>query len=194
MARFGLISKGTQARKTVQFLPPSVGEVEAIPVDLRVLTSDEEMAAQAAAHKLAKARGLDDPKEGQPVFDLALMAYVVLTAAIDHDSAPAHPQPFFDTIDQVLSLDRDRLALLYEAQEAFQQEVSPRQLTFTTAEYISLISLAANGEAADTDPFFAKLPRATLVNLLRITARQLAASQTHKSPSSSSTSTVGESG
>ena len=194
MARFRQITQGTRARKAFPFVASTASGAESIEVDVRPLTSAEEVDALAQARAYAAQRGLMEPKEGQPVYALAVMAFVVLLATLDHESTPDKPVPFFDTVDQVLSLDRDRLQLLYEAQVAWQEECSPRTTTLTPEEYAGLVYALATEEVGDAaGPFVARLPRATLVNCARTMARQLLSSPPPRSPSSSSTSASGAS-
>lgn len=189
--RFRQIAQGTRARKSLELsllqgTPP-------VTVDLRPLTSAEEIDALARARSLAVEKGLSDPKEGQPVYDLAVMAFVVLLAAVDHDSPKDAPVPFFDGVEQPLSLDRDALQLLYEAQVVWQEECSPRQMELTTGQYAGLVMNLAEGDGSAADPFLRTLPRALLVNCMHIMAKQLLSSPAPKSPSSSGTSPAGES-
>lgn len=188
MARFSSIARGTLARTPVTL---TFGETR-VMVDVRPLLVTEEIEALSLARAHARAKGLDQPKEGEPVYDLAVMAHVVTLAAIDHDSPADAPVPFFDSVDQALSLDRDRLHLLYESQTEWQQQCSPRQTTMTPEEYAGLVfALAGGSEGAD--PFFNRLPRALLVSCMRTMAAQLLSSPTPRSPSTSSTSPSGAS-
>lgn len=187
MARFRDISLGTQARRPVDL---TLQNGQTVAVDLRVLNVDEEVAALAGARRYAVERGLPDPKEGDPIYDLGVMAHVMLLAAVDHDSPVDKPVPFFDDAKQAAELDRDRLQLLYEAQQVWQEECSPRRLKMEVGEYAALVFRLAGeeeeggGDAAD--PFLRRLPRATLVSCMRTMARQLLGSPQPRSLSSSS--------
>lgn len=188
MARFAQIVRGTLARTPVTL---TFGEASVV-VDVRPLLVHEEIDALARARAHAQAKGLADPKEGEPVYDLAVMAHVAVLAAVDHDSPADAPVPFFDSVDQALSLDRDRLHLLYESQTEWQQQCSPRKTTMTPEEYAGLVfALAGGSEGAD--PFFNRLPRALLVSCMRTMAAQLLNSPTPSSPSTSSASPSGAS-
>lgn len=194
MARFRQITQGTRARKAFPFQASTSSDGEPVQVDLRPLTSAEEVDALAQARAYAVARGLVEPKEGQPVYDLAVMAFVVLLATLDHDSPADKPAPFFDDVEQVLTLDRDRLSLLYEAQVSWQELCSPRPTKLSPEEYAGLVYALATEEVGDAvSPFVARLPRATLVSCARTMARQLLTSPTPRSSSSSSTSVSGAS-
>ena len=189
--RFSAIQKGTLARRSVD-LP--IGGVP-VPVDVRPLHGREEIEALSLARRYAIAKGLDNPKEGEPVYDLAVMAHVVLLAAVDHESPEGAPVPFFDHVDQVIELDRDRIQLLYEAQSEWQEETSPRRTKLTPEQYAGLVFALATeeGDGSADDPFLRRLPRATLVSCMRTMAVQLVSSRTPRSPTTASTSSNGES-
>lgn len=188
MAKFRQITQGTRARKPVTL---TFGESEVV-VDVRPLVTSEEADALAAARAFAAAKGLPDPKEGQPVYDLAVLAHYAHAACVDHDSPADAPAPFFDSPEQAASLDRDRLQVLFEAWSAWQEQCSPRRLTLTPEQYAGLVySLAEGGAGSTDDPFLLKLPRATLVSCMRTMAAQLVASPMLRSPSSSSGSPAG---
>lgn len=189
MAKFRQILQGTRARKSVTL---TFGETEVV-IDVRPLVANEEADALASARTFAAAKGLPDPKEGQPVYDLAVLAHYAHAACVDHDSPVDAPAPFFDSAEQAASLDRDRLQILFEAWSAWQEECSPRKMTLTPEQYAGLVYMLAEGGTGSTDdPFLLRLPRATLVSCMRTMAAQLVASPTLRSPSSSSSSPAGE--
>lgn len=180
MSRFRTLAAGTAARKTVSFSLPGCPETQ---VDLRPLTTAEEIDALEQALKIAKDRGVAEPREGQAIYDLALMASVLLRGVLDHESPANDPQPFFDELGQPLSLDRDRLVYLYEAHCSWQEHCSPRQMSLTTEQYIAFVAMLASGEGALPDPF-GRWPQATLVTCMRTLARQLLNSPVPNSHSS----------
>lgn len=188
--KFRQIASGTRARKSLEI--ELLQGAAPLLVDVRPLTTAEEIDALARARAYAVEHGLPDPKEGQPVYDLAVMAHVLLLAAVDHDSPAEAPAPFFDAIEQPLSLDRDALQLLYEGQVAWQEECSPRKTELTPGEYAGLVMRLAEGDGSADDPFLRRLPRAVLVSCMRTMASQLLGSPPLRSLSSSATSPAGE--
>lgn len=182
MSTFARIIQGTRARKSVPF---ALAGHDPVDVDVRPLTAAEELQALKQARSMATARGVDDPKEGEPMYDLCLMASVLLVGCIDHDSTATDPRPFFDNVEQVLSLGRDHIVFLYEHHDAWQEQTSPRKKNLTTEEYMAVVMALASREEGDLDPFVS-WPRATLASCMRTMAQQLVNSLAAKSPATSS--------
>jgi hypothetical protein len=192
------IAKGTKARLPVPFslfhgqLPgPVVADDGSITypvaegmflVDLRVLSSEEEDKAEAAArvHVIAVRRaagetGDIDPKEGETLFDVEVMRQLVLLATVDNASPEDAPEPFFDEgIEALRALDRERVVLLYEHHKQWQARCSPRRTDMSTAQYIEYVTALA--VAADDLPFSEWSP-ATQQSCMRTMARQLVLSR-----------------
>ena len=184
------IEAGTKARKAVPFsmgdgavaldvndagqLVPRDG-TGVVLVDVRVLDILEEAQCASDARAFATSQGVDDPKDGNPVYDYALMVHVVVRATIDHDSSVSAPEPFFDGgVSQAWKLDRDRIAMLYEHQASWQNACSPRKLQLTEGEFIGWVtSLAVDDSSAPFD----SLPLATQQTCTRTLARLWLSSQ-----------------
>ena len=182
--RLANLSRGVLARHTV--LLPLPGR-EPVEVDVRPLSTTEGVEAHAQALALAKARGLETPRTGDTIYDLCLMAAVLVRGVLDHESPTDKPVPFFDSVEQVMGLDRDRVVYLYEAHVAWQDQCSPRQLHLTEAQYVGLVLHLQSTEEGDLGDPFCSWPRSTLVTCLRTMARQLSLSLALRSlPSSDS--------
>lgn len=189
MSKLKQILLGTAARTSISL--PLGGQ--AIPVDVRPITAAEEVAALAQARSLAIKQGVEDPREGNSIYDLLVMASVVLIGCVDHDSPQDKPEPFCESIEQVLSLGRDSVVYLYEAQEAWQEKTSPRRRKLSPEEYLALVvQLAASDEEDDALDPFARWPRATLVSCMRTMASQLLSSPGPRSQPTSSPAASGE--
>lgn len=181
------IEAGTKARKPVPFSmgdgAPTLSVDDAgklspvdgsgvVLVDVRVLDILEEAQCAASARSFAKSQGIEDAREGNPVYDYALMVHVVALAAIDHDSTADAPEPFA-TVAELWKLDRERVAWLYEHQASWQAACSPRKNVLSENEYVAFVtSLVVD----DSDSPFDSIPLATLRSCMRTLARQLAAS------------------
>src|SRR4051812_6340335 len=133
MATFSSILLGTRA--TTRVLLPLPGVAEPVPVAVRPLSGTEEGAVLERARAYAVAKGVADPKDGDRLYDLGLMVHVLAIACVDVDDPT---RPFFDKgAQQVLdNLDADRIALLYEAQQVWQEECSPRKSKMNPGEWL----------------------------------------------------------
>ena len=161
--RFSDIAKGTLATKAVTL--PFGGEEH--PLAVRPLSGAEQGDTFAAARAYALSKGVADPKPGDRLYDLGLM---VATLALGCVTAEDAAKPFFDGgQDQILAhLDADRIALLYERHQAWQDECSPRATSMTTAEFFARVMEVANAKA-DEDPL-ARLRPSTRISWERTLA------------------------
>jgi hypothetical protein len=165
MATFGQIAKGKRARKRITFPllagTSADGAADArVEVDLVVLTGIEEADVLAKARTFAKERGVDDPRDGQPIYDLAQWVHTLAIACVDPDSPEDAPRPFFEGgAAQILGselLGRDVISYLYEHQQAWQDQVSPRARTIGPAELVAHVVEIAASE--DPTPFLRLAP------------------------------------
>ncbi|RYE77944.1 MAG: hypothetical protein EOO74_06085, partial [Myxococcales bacterium] len=205
MARWADVRAGTRARRRV-FLPlgataapmPKVapdGTVEmpppdpdAIPLDLRILAPGETADVLKRARADAVDAGVPDPKDGNPIYDLAEMEHTLLLACTDVDSPLDAPRPFFDSIEQIRSeprLDRERIAYLHAMQQRWQAECSPH-LRNASAEETQGALLALGVLPEDESMrFFDSLGPGLQWTYTRILALRHVTSLTPRSPTSS---------
>ncbi len=161
----------------------SPGPDAQIDVGLRVLLGNEYSAVLEGARDYATARGSKDPKPGDPLYDYGEMIHRVLVAAVDPDSDPRKPEPFFASVDEMLAsehLGRDGIIMLAEQQQNWQDLCSPQALKLTPDELIDWVGKAA---AADESSllFFERLRPGMQWILLRTMATLLASSPMGKS-------------
>jgi hypothetical protein len=199
MATFSQLAKGRRARKTVTFplLAAAVAEgtePRELAVDVIVLSGLEDADVMGKARAFAKERGVDDPKDGNPIYDLALWAFTLAIACVDPESPETDPRPFFDGgAEQILAsnlLGRDTIAYLYEHQQQWQDEVSPRARTVGPEELLAHVLAVASAE--DPTPFF-RLAPALRWTLHRSMAALLVTLQMPRSPSGSASADAGAS-
>jgi hypothetical protein len=156
------------------------------------LTGLEEAAVLAKARGFAKERGVDDPRDGNPIYDLGQWVHTLAVACIDPESPEEAPRPFFEGgADQILAselLGRDVIAYLYEHQQSWQDEVSPRARTIGAAELVAHVVEVASTE--DPTPFLRLVP-ALRWSLHRSMALALLTSPTLKSLLSSGFDSAG---
>jgi hypothetical protein len=178
MSKFSQIARGTRALKVIDLpLPDGVTAKCAV----RPLLGSEEAAILTAARAYAKDRGVDDPRDGNPIYELGFWVHTLVHGCVDADDAAA---PFFDGgVEQILgALDRDRIALMFEQQQAWQDECSPRVTSMTGDEYVAhILKIASSAEDADV-PFDRWRP-ALLASFLRTTALQLVVALGDRLPS-----------
>lgn len=150
--KFSQIVKGTRARKAFPLPMPDGVEYE---LALVPLSGAQEMQAHADARKLAAERGSAEPKAGDPLFERALWATTLAVACVDTESPEAAPRPFFDggAVQILDDLDRDRIAYLFEAQQAWQDECAPRPGSMTGDEFLSNVLACARSEDGAELPF-----------------------------------------
>lgn len=170
--KFSTVARGTRATAPIR-----VGEQAAL---VRPLSAGEEMDVVAEAIRRAKARGAPaEPR--QPIYEAALMAATLATAVVDAD-APA--EPFFPGgADDVLTLDPEQLATLYEQQARWQEECSP---TFRQRSVTELFAIAKELSEDDGPLVYERLPRTTRRVCMLFMAGLLRSSLASNSPSSSS--------
>lgn len=154
--KFSSLVKGTRARKTIQFPVPGATRNEAgewtgavVDVDLRPLTPSELAECFEAAASYAKARGVE-ARDGEPIFDLAFRAQVVLRSALDAEKKD-EAVPFFDSVDQILGGDFSdgHLLYLFELADSWQAECSPQIPKLDPSVFQRVTVSAAKGESGD---------------------------------------------
>lgn len=149
--KFSQINKGIRAEREVVFDMP---DGQSVKLAVRPLTGAEEVDARAKAIALAKARGVEDPRDGHPIHDACFWASVLAIACVDVDSSPAKRDPFFRDAEEVLAeLQIDSMALLYERQAVWQEECSPLKTTRSVADLIEMTKQAALSEDGHGFPF-----------------------------------------
>jgi hypothetical protein len=164
MGRFADIAKGTRALHTVTL--PLVEGVT-VEVAVRPLNGAETGSAQAQARAYAlaemtkvrgdSARPLPEPKEGDRLFDLGYAVATLALACVDPKDTKT---PFFAGTEEILAeLDPDRIVLLYEEQQAWQDRCAPPARKLGPMGLMGLVAqLAAEEEDAAESPFLRLRP------------------------------------
>lgn len=184
MAKFRDVAEGQLARRAVEFPLPS-GRL--VTVAVVPLFGESEAEILAAARAYAQAHGVPDPKKGDELYEFGIWVHTVVRGVVDPDSPVDNPQPFFDggvaqILDPRSGLGREWIALLFEAQQAWQDELAPRPKEMGAVEYFqSLLATVETPPRAEL-PFF-RWRRALQSSWLRTTAALLLDSQTAKSTS-----------
>ena len=167
MGRFSDIAKGTRATR------PVVLDYAGAPVALAVrpLTGAEEASALADGRAYAVGKGVADPKPTDRLYEIGYMAATLVLGCVDADAPGA---PFFASLAEVLdNLDTDRIAYLYEQQQAWQDWCAPRPKDMDAGEFIALVlRLAEEGAGADADDPLVMLRPSLRLSFARTLARQ----------------------
>ena len=164
--------------------PDAPEQDDDILVGVRVLSGLEIAGVLEDARKFAKARGVDDPKEGNPLYDLGVSVHTLAVAYIDPDATdPESPAArFFDGgVQQILddpNLGRDGIIYLHEQQETWQDLCSPQASKVDAGTFDAVLTdLAGEGGFS----FFCQLRPGLRWVYMRSMASLLVSLQTAKS-------------
>lgn len=179
MGAFSTIAAGARARKRVEATTIAGA---AFACELRPLVGDDDALVLQRAREFAIARGVAEPREGEPIYELALAVESLAIACVDPDDAA---RPFFDGGSAQIRahLDRDRILYLYETLAAWQATFSPRERTIDWPAFVAKVYELATAGEADADAPFARWPHGTLASFTRTLARLWWNSLGGKSPS-----------
>lgn len=182
MARFADVAKGVKAycKKTLPLLDDVKTQIAIAP-----LSFGEEGDAYAAARQYAIAKGVADPKNGEPIYERALALHIVCASCFDPDLVPDTRVKFFDSIQQIEELlDHDRVAMLFQWQRAWQREISPSPKGYTPQEYLKMVVMTLEADEREEIPFD-YLPPTAQRSLLRFTSALCLSLLQLRSPSGS---------
>lgn len=168
----------------------SAGHVD---VGLRVLLGVETQQAMTGAQAYAERNGSKYPSPGNPLYDFGWRLYTVALAAVDPDSDPKNPEPFFgergnveSAVEEMLSsphIGRDGILYLSEQHESWQELLNPQVLKLSLEQLWQKVGEVAVSK--DARPFF-ELQPATRWIFARFMAAQLLSSLDPKSSSTAS--------
>lgn len=193
MATFGTIARGPRARKRVKLPLPGAtvnaetGELEGDVVELDVcgLNPIERSDVAARAREFAKARGVDDPRDEDELYEWGKVLHTLVLACVDKDSPEDAPAPFFDggfeQLHKTTLIGPEHVAFLYEQQQLWQDECAPGQKTMSPEEFLAAVVKTAGGDMS----FFVNARPGLRWSFTRTLAALHLSSLTDKSPSSS---------
>lgn len=126
-------------------------------VGLRILTLNELTTVYQKAGEFALSRGVKDPNETDPIYNIGVSIYTCAIACVDPDSDVKNPEPFFGTRGDIESaarelldsihIGRDGIVYLAEQHEAWQDLCNPQANKIPPSRfYEGIVSMA------DDDP------------------------------------------
>lgn len=161
MATLAQLAKGTRARKTIKLglgrarISPETGEWETdeggtiTELDIRPLNNIEVTNVTQLARDFAISKGIVDPKDGDELYDDAKVLHTLVVACLDKDSPEKEPRPFFeggfDELHTTEVLLPDHVGYLFEHQQLWQDECSPRFVRQTPGQFMASVVAAAGG-------------------------------------------------
>jgi hypothetical protein len=182
--RYSAIVRGTRETHPYEF---ALADGTIAKCAFRALLGRELASVLTDAKAFASARNAPEQSDDNPIYQLGIWVYTLVLGCVDVESADQ--APFFDEgADQVLTLDVDRIALLYERQQAWQDDCAPLPKRMSGEEYMRKLLEVAASEEGDDAPF-EKLPRVLLESFARTTAKQLVSLVPHKLDSGSASET-----
>lgn len=172
MSTFRSVARGKRAFKVYEVpgLDPDSETPEKI--GLRLLSAIELADVVSKARKFAESRGSKDPRPGDELYDMGRMCSTLALAAIDSDSPPDKPRPFFPGGDaQVLEfLDEDVVSYIYAIWEQHCEAQSPRQLRIDGAEFLEGLSVMLGEDEGKAAVFFSRWRPGTQLRFTRTLA------------------------
>lgn len=155
MAKFSEIAKGVTARRSFTFTLPSGTDCT---VDLAIILGENDALILRKAKEFAEARDVKDPKPGDPLYELGIWVNTIALGVVDPDSPIDAPQPFFDggvpqILDEKTGLGREWIALLFQAQQAWQDHLAPRPKEMGPNEFLAHIIQIAEAPSDAELPF-----------------------------------------
>jgi hypothetical protein len=190
--RFAAIQKGTRARKTVTIEGIEDPDGKPVPIDVRPLNGIEQGEALSKARAYAIEKGVKEPRDGEPIYELGKQVHTLLVGCIETDSPQDSPRPFFASAQEILELTRDQRCFLYEHQEMWEDWCAPRPSRLTDTELQKLATEMCAADEGDDSPFL-RLRPVLRWSLLRTLALLHLISPAVKSEHGSSAETSGTS-
>lgn len=189
MAKFSDVTQGVRARKPIKLPLPGAqidGETGAwvgptVDLDVRVIKEDEHAVILGQALAFARKHGLQDPGDGDPLYEQGKMLHTLAIACLDPESPKDAPAPFFDGgWEQIYTsevMTPEVTAYLYLQQQLYQDEVNPLLKTMSPTEFMAAAIKTAQGDMS----FFVNSRPGMQWSFLLTTVKQLLSALSHNS-------------
>jgi len=168
---------------------PAIPDV--VTVGLRILTLNELATVYQKAGDFARERGVKEPNEADPIYNLGVSVYTCASACVDPDSDVKNPEPFFGTRGDLESaalellnsvhIGRDGIAYLAEQQEAWQDSCNPQANKVSPAKFYEIVVGMSDDNPDESLKTFLGLRPGMRLNSMRIMAKLLKTLQWDKS-------------
>lgn len=192
MSKFSSIIKGTRAEKAYE-LPPLDGGDKGLACLLRPLNGLEEEETLVNARARAIEKGVKNPQVGEPIYDFALMIETLAFSCLDAESPPEARERYFADADEIrANYGREAIAYVYEAQQRFQDDISPGLSKLDAKGYIDAINTIGGPDEEAARRFLERCRPGLAASLLRTMGVQLRISLWGSSDSGSASTKNGE--
>lgn len=169
--KFSNILKGTRAEKRIPVPGLQMPDGSPFVVLVRPLTGLEHEAAHASARARAIDKGVEKPELGDPIYDLALMAFILAVGCVDPDSSPEARTYSFASGEEILTeMHPEQIVYLHEHHDTWQHECSPSHKRISEDNLLEIVREVA---ADDGQLNFMRLSPSTRVSFATFTARML---------------------
>ena len=192
--KFKDIQQGTQAREPIEL---EIAGAK-VTVDMRKLSIGERDTVLREARAAARMRNVENPRDGDALYDLQIKVRTLAIALVDPESAKEKPEPYFESADQILTspiLGDDVIEYAFARWEHFADANGFYKKRMSIADITEM--LKELGGADENDPLamaraaskFCELSPAMQLHFALYTARLLWSSLQSKSSSSPPSST-----
>lgn len=188
------ITAGSRHREPLDLELPDEGGPRKITVHMRRLSMGDKVLVLERARAAAKAKGVESPAVGDPLYEHLLHVHTLAVVLVDSDSPKDDPKPFGsaeDILAHPLMTD-DVIEYAYAKWEHFRDENSLQREHLTQPEMYALVA-TLGGEQPDALPFF-RLSRDMQCRFALFTAALLWSLLRSKFSSTSPSATEGTTG
>lgn len=169
--KFSSVVKGTRAERPIAVPGFEGDEGKPFIVIMRPLTGLEYESACTDARARAVEKGVANPVVGDPIYDLALQAFVLAKGCVDPDSPEnARSASFVDGVQILKEMHPETIVYLHEHHETFQDACSPFVNNIGTDEMMKRLEEVAGPTGLTT---FMRFSQSMRLNFALSTARTL---------------------
>lgn len=169
--KFSNVLRGKRAERRATV--PGFFDAEGKPFEVILvpITGLEYEAACTAARTRAIEKGVTDPRLGDPIYDLALQAFVLASGCLDVDSPEEARSPAFSSGTEILThMNPETIVYMHEVHEVWQDDVSPYTHKLSGDDFMKRLREVAGPEGPAT---FMGFSQSTRLNFTLSTARLL---------------------